>query len=49
MSQKRAAAICEVDERTYQRWESGETKKVRGVYLERMCGAAAKRKKKRGA
>jgi DNA-binding XRE family transcriptional regulator len=32
LTQKEAAAICSVDERTYQRWELGE-RKVRSIYL----------------
>lgn len=36
LSQVRAAAICGVDETTVQRWEGGQTKRVRGLYLERL-------------
>jgi DNA-binding transcriptional regulator YiaG len=32
LTQKEAATICSVDERTYQRWELGE-RKIRSIYL----------------
>ena len=43
LTQKEAAALCGVDERTYQRWELGEVKRLRSVYLERIGSAPKKR------
>lgn len=40
LTQKDAAALCGVDERTYQRWELGEVKRLRAVYLEQLGNAA---------
>lgn len=40
LTQKEAAAVCEVDERTYQRWESGETTRIRAVYLDLIARGA---------
>lgn len=41
LTQKQAAALCGVEETTVQRWEGGQTKKVRGIYLDRLREAEA--------
>ena len=44
LTQEQARIVCDgVDIRTYQRWESGETKRVRSSYVEKVCKAKKKR------
>jgi DNA-binding transcriptional regulator YiaG len=40
LTQVQAADILGVDETTVQRWESGETKKVRRLYLDKLRESA---------
>jgi DNA-binding transcriptional regulator YiaG len=50
LSQKEAGQILGVDETTIQRWESGETKKIRRAQLDRLVDEGRKRAaKKAGA
>jgi transcriptional regulator with XRE-family HTH domain len=39
-TQKRAADLLGVDETTVQRWESGQTKRVRRLYLDKLRESA---------
>lgn len=43
LTQIQAADILGVDETTVQRWESGETKRVRRLYLDKLRESAAPR------
>lgn len=38
LTQQQAASLCEVDVRSYQRWELGE-RRVRRVYLDRLTAS----------
>jgi DNA-binding transcriptional regulator YiaG len=42
LSQVRAAEIVGVDETTVQKWEGGQTKKVRRIYLEKLREGATR-------
>lgn len=48
LSQKEAAALVGVDETTVQRWEGGQTKRVRRLYLEKLSESAPDYKRKLG-
>jgi DNA-binding transcriptional regulator YiaG len=39
LTQKEAAVLLEVHERTYQAWEEGAVKKIRGAYLALLSAA----------